>query len=625
MADPRGVTLPRWCARVAVGATRPHRPEEARGRAGPFTLYGPPGDSEVFTWASGTRALIFDGYIVDRRALTLELDCEPGAANAALVAAAFDRWGADLFHHVDGCYLAAIWDAAADRVVLGHDGLGRHPAFYATADGAVWFGPNVLSLATCGAVPTAPNRMSLALLALRYWPEAGATFFDAIHRVRPGHYLSVRPSGDLREQKHWDPLPDEDEPWLPEAQVLEEFEPALTRAVGRCMELEPQGIMLSGGVDSVTIAALAMAYVRAHGLAPLVAVSGRSGGTQSHEEVMQSRVTEVLGMPHLVSTTPEWRAGRDHIQLSLDLTPELPSPSTVYWVGTYMGFYRHTAREHLHVLLTGSGGDNWLSVGDAYAADLLAAGRLGELVQFLRSDLVTGGSSLGSVVRRRVWAFGVRPHLDTWWARLAPDGKRRYHRARWRERLPSWLAPDRTLRDDLIERLLQRRTSPLAADGRAPRSYYRHALRSYSNPYMHHENETAFHVDALCGLRLLSPYHDRRLVSFFNRIAPRTLVHGNRYKGLLRPVVARHLSGLGLERQNKTYDPEDMAREHDAVRTSIAAVLMDYSFDMLAGLGIVDRQGLLREAKAIGTASLPAMARMYGMLSAERWLEARVS
>jgi len=39
--------------------------------------------------------------------------------------------------------------------------------------------------------------------------------------------------------------------------VNEQFEPTLIGAVSRCMELDPEGIMLSGGLDSVTIAALA--------------------------------------------------------------------------------------------------------------------------------------------------------------------------------------------------------------------------------------------------------------------------------------------------------------------------------------------------------------------------------
>ncbi|MCC7007768.1 MAG: hypothetical protein IT184_03035 [Acidobacteria bacterium] len=619
------VSLPQWYARVSFDVRdRAHASMSGVPcrHAGPFTVYRPE-TAEALLWANGTRALIFDGYLFDRERTARELGCAEQASNATLVSAAFDRHGTGVFDALDGCYVAAIWDGETGRLIAGHDALGRHPVFYARTADALWLSSNVLSLAASGAVPVEPNRVSLALLGLRYWPEAGETFFQAVRRVRPGHYLVATAGGTPTEHRHWDPLPADDEPWLPEAQVLDEFEPALTRAVERCLSLTPQGIMLSGGVDSVTIAALACAHLRAHGQPPLVAVSGRTGGPLSSEEVMQSRVTAALGMPHVISTTPEWRRGRDHVRLSLDVTPELPSPSNVYWVGTYTGFYRRTAADGLRVLLTGSGGDNWLSVGDAHAADLLARGRGVQLYRFLRSDMTTGGAALNEVLYRRLWAFGIRPHVDVWWARLAPARKRRYHRRRWEERLPAWLAPDRELREDVIERLLARRTPALAADGRAPRSHYRHALRSYANPYMHHENETAFHVDALCGVRLLSPYHDKRLVSFFNRIAPATLVHGTRYKGLLRPVVARHLPSLGLDRQRKDYPADHAAEELAALRSSITAVWPDYQFDILAGLGVVDASRLSAERGAFHRAGFDGLARMYGLLSAERWLQAR--
>lgn len=620
------VTLPQWYARLS------HVPDDgapddrsASMRVGPFTVHGTFAGGGAHEWAEGTRTALFHGDLFDRHELAAAVGCAADASPAQLVAAAYERWGTDCFLHLDGCYLAAVWDGRSGQAVIGHDGLGRHPVFYVETPRGLWFSANVLSLAASRVVPPQPNRISLALLGVRYWPEAGETYFEAIRRLRPGHVLVVTPAGTVREQKVWELLPADDEPWLPEAQVLEEFEPALARAVARCMQLSPQGIMLSGGVDSVTIAALAAEFGRAHRLSPLAAVSGRSGGPLSYEEVMQERVAAALGMPLHLSTTAEWREGRDPIQLSLDLAPDLPSPGTVYWVGTYTGFYRRAARDGLQVLLTGAGGDNWLSVGDAHAADLLAHGRLRALMRFLRSDLTTGGRSVGSVMSRRLWAFGLRPHLDAWWGLVAPAAKRRFHRRRWEASLPAWLAPDRALRAALVDRLLARRTPSLAAGGRPPRSHYRHALRSYANPYMHHENETAFHVDAMCGVRLLSPYHDRRLVMFFHRISPDTLVYGTRYKGLLRPIVARHLPGLGLEAQRKVYEPSDMARETEDVRHSVGRALADHSFGILDGLGVVDREALSAERATIGGAGLARLGILYGLMSAERWLQVRAA
>jgi len=624
VAERPAIRLATWYAYLG----EPHVPASMGAgvtTAGPLTVVDPDQSCAIVAVDRGDTptAVLFDGYLFDRDVLARELGLARGASDGQVAAAAYGRWGSGALDRLDGCYLFAVWDGERDRLVIGHDGLGRHPAFYAAAQGRFCFGGNVQALAASGLVSSAPNRVALALLAFRYWPDAGRTYFEEIRRVRPGHYLDVRRDGSVTEHKYWDPLPADEEPWLPEEQVHAEFEPALARAVARCMAMEPQGIMLSGGVDSVTVAALAAIEVERLRRSPLIAVSGRLGpGEQSYEEVMQSRVSGALGMPHVISTQPEWLEGRDPIQRSLELTDTLPGPGFVFWVGTYTGFYRQTAARGLTTLLTGAGGDNWLSVGDAHAADLLRHLRLGALYRFLQSDLNTGGATLRGVAQRRLWRFGVRPILDAHLDRWLPARKARFHRRRWEERFPGWLCPDPELREAVFESVMHRRTPPRAADGRAPRSYYRHALRSYSNPYMHHENETGFHVSAMCGLRLLSPYHDRQLVSFFCRISPQTHVHGTRSKGLLRPVVERHLPRFGLERQQKVYAPDQQVRATSDFRTSLAKAWRDYKFDALADLGVADARGLITEVSTFETRGPHGLGCMYGLLSAERWTKA---
>jgi len=568
--------------------------------------------------AAGGSAVVVDGYLFDRDALALQLGLVHSTGTASLVAAAYERWGSEVFQKLDGSYLIAIWDATARRVLLGHDAVGRHPAFYALENGTLWFGSNVLALASSGCVPRRPNRLSVALTALGHWPDAGQTFFERIKRVRPGHYLEAT-SGHVTEHKYWDPLPGDDDPWLPDEEVVAEFEPALMRAVSRCMALGPQGIMLSGGVDSVTVAALAADYSAQHGTSAIAAVSGRTDGELAGEERMQSSVAQALRMRHLVSTTSQWTNGRDDVSLSLEITDQLPGPSRIYWVGTYTSFYRQTAAQGLDVLLTGSGGDNWLSVAEPHAADLIRGLRVGQLYRFVQTAMATGGLSPRVASRRILWNGGIRPIVDTLATQLVPGPKLRYHRRRWLAHLPAWLGSDKAFREHLVSNLVGRRMPGLASDGRAPRNYYRHSVRS-SNPYLHHEFETAFHMEGTCGLRLLSPYHDRQLIAFFNRIAPRVLLHGDRYKGLLRPVVARRLPGLGFESQKKAYAPEWEARHLSELRQSIARLWPGERFDALADLGIVDPGAVSGETDAIGTYGFTDLVRLFGLMSAERWI-----
>ena len=618
------INLPRWYARFStrtVGSSGTAVPDTVH--AGPLTVFSASAGCEIAVFGEHDSVALFDGFLFDRRELAKSCGVDVDAPTAQIIAEAYSQFGDRILEQLDGCYLVAIWDASQRRLLVGHDALGRHPVFYASTASALWFGSNILSLSASGNVSREPNRISLALAMLRYWPETGETFFQHVRRLQPGHCLRVSESLVVSERKYWDPLPDDDEPWLPEAQVLAEFEPALSAAVARCMALEPQGIMLSGGVDSVTIAALAAEYLRAHGLGPLVGVSGQTGLALSPEESMQRRVTDALGMEHDVSTLVDWRAGQNDVELSLAISGELPSPTSIYWVGTYVRFYRRTAARQIHTLLTGAGGDNWLGVAHTHVADLLGRMRLLSLSRFLSLSRRSAGYSFETLARRTLWENGVRPHVDSLWALIAPDSKARFHQRRWQRALPAWLCPDPDLQNELLERLVARRTPSLTATGKVPQSYYRHSLRRVAHSYMHHENETSFHIGNWCGVRLLSPYHDKRLVSFFNRISPDTLSLRNRYKGLLRPVVAARLPGLGLENQRKESSTDDGGESLRELRDGIEHVWPDQGFQTLHWLGVLDAgraAGLVDRVRARGFDDLT---RMFTMMNTERWLKAR--
>ena len=69
------------------------------------------------------------------------------------------------------------------------------------------------------------------------------------------------------------------------------------------------------------------------------------------------------------------------------------------------------------------------------------------------------------------------------------------------------------------------------------------------------------------------------------------LVHGGRYKGLLRPVVARHLPGLGLEDQRKDYPGDIQKRKLLEMQRSMSEVWPEFNFGTLDGLGVLARRG----------------------------------
>lgn len=625
------VTLPQWYARFSRRAARgPHaQAPVAPGarRVGPLDVYRASDGCDVATFGrpADPGVVLFDGYLFDRAAMKRELGMQAPASDAQIAAAVYERHGAAALDRLDGSYLVAIWDPRENRLIVGHDALGHHPVFYAETGDDLWITSNVLALPATDAVPRRPNRVSLGMAALLYWPASGDTFFESVRRLRPGRYLSASSGGAVHEIPYWSPWLDDGDAGLTEQEAREQFEPMLVKAIGRCMELAPEGILLSGGLDSVTIAALAAEHAKAYGTPLVRAVSGRRDHVPAAEEPMQTAVATALGMDHLVAHESEWMGTRSSVEMSLAIVDQLPGPSRIYWVGAYMAFYRFVAERGVHVALTGSGGDNWVSVIDAFAAHAMRRFDVGGLVRHFRSWTGTGGISFRSAAHHLLWSGGLRLLLDSYSARWVPSLKARYHQQRAFQAIPEWLCPDQALKDALADTLYNQRPAALTPDGRVPRNFYRHSQRSTINPYFQYEFEVGFHVESTCGLRLLSPYHDKRVVRFLNSIPPDVLLSGQSYKGMLRPIAESRLPKLGLASQRKVYGQgvqDDQSREFlDGLRAAWPASRLD----RLGALGVVDPDAAHRALVASGSTTFDEGVSMYALLSAERWLAAHAA
>lgn len=620
----RPIALPQWYARFDA-ARSPRVGGDDTLQVGPFTVARAESGCEVATGGdpADPTVVIFDGYLFDRRRLRTEFGLASTAPDAEIALAVFERLGPGALDRLDGSYLVAHWNPRERRLILGHDALGHHPVYYAELSGALWFTANVLALPAAGIVDRRPNRVSLAMAALLYWPPAGETFFEKVKRLRPGHYLAVTPNGHWTESFYWTPYLDDDDPGLTAREAWDQFEPTLVGSIDRCMELAPDGIMLSGGLDSVTIAALAAEYAARHHTPLICAISGRRDSPRADEEPMQSATAEALGMRHIVAYESQWQRGQSGVDLSLACAPELPGPSRISWVGAYIEFYRLAVAEGVHVALTGSGGDNWAGIDDSFAAQAMRTFQWRAVARHMASWMGTGGMSLRKAALHMLWSGGVRLILDSHAARHFPSLKRRYHEWRAVSAQPDWLCPDRELKQALGEALYRQRPAALSKEGRVPKNFYRHAPRAQTNPYYQYEYEVAFHIDSSCGLRLLSPYHDKQVVRFLNSIPPEVLLHGDSYKGILRPLAEKRLPNLGLTQQRKAHSTDIEVAHYRELRDPVFAAWPTHSLARLSDLGVIDGPATRRAfAPRVITAS-DDLVTMYALMSADRWVDAR--
>ena len=601
---PDSPLLPQWYVLVD-----PDRPQAV-------TLQGVADDCFTAQFGPDNRNLaLFAGFLFDRAQLIQELGLDSASSDVAVLISAWYR--------LDGNYLMAIWDASKKHLTIGRDAMGFYPVYYSSYQGRLWFGPNVLALAHSGELPCVPNRQSLALRLANSTPSQGETFFGGIRRLPPGHRLAWQTGSQPELNAYWDPLPNDDEPWLAEDQVLEEFETRLQQAIDRCLQLSPDGITFSGGLDSTAVATLATATTTRSGIPPLTAYSAIAppGYPGDDGESWQQLVTDFLGLPYRSSDARQRLGNRTLMEANLEEVPRLPAPTMVWWVGAFLRFYRSISEQGSQCLLTGNGGDDWLGVPEWWAADLLRSGRLGTATRFLRSSIRSGGRSWRYGVQELIWRRGLRTLLESHWSRLAPGHSDGIKRRRLERSVPPWLCPSVEDRRQLLDTLHLRRASLLDPSGTRPGSVLRHLNRhALESPFVQFERERNFHEERMVGLLLLHPFLDRQWVEFATRVSPETLLHGGQYKGLLRPILRHHLPGLAIETQRKGYPAQGQDFLQQSFASSLPLAWQSTQIKALQDLSLIDGGSLL-EAGSAQTTSHLERTQLFTLLSTECWVE----
>src|SRR6266404_2750576 len=232
--------------------------------------------------------VIFDGTLYNRHELQRDLGeflAAAATSDAELILAAYQRWGEDLLPRLRGAFALIICDTSREVLLGLRDPVGIYPMFYAeNRDGWV-ISTSVDVLIRQPNVSTGVNRAALADFMLDRFPMMEETFLDGVSRVPPGHVLRVARDGH-RSFRYWDPAPDGRVKWLTPDEV-ERFDELLDQAVGRSLSFGSPGILLSGGLDSVSVAAVAAQRAGNMGSPKPLALSLVFPGADVNEEIVQ--------------------------------------------------------------------------------------------------------------------------------------------------------------------------------------------------------------------------------------------------------------------------------------------------------------------------------------------------
>jgi asparagine synthase (glutamine-hydrolysing) len=172
----------------------------------------------------------------------------------------YEEHGAAMVERLEGMYAFALWDGRREELLVGRDRFGEKPLFYTEQHGELHFASELDALlAGIDGVPEIDAASVDAFFVFGYvpWP---ASMVSGVKQLPPGHLLRWDGSSKLvRVNRYWEPA--DAAPQSPCAafdDLVAETGRVLDRAVrSRLIADAPLGVLLSGGLDSVLVAALA--------------------------------------------------------------------------------------------------------------------------------------------------------------------------------------------------------------------------------------------------------------------------------------------------------------------------------------------------------------------------------
>ncbi len=220
--------------------------------------------------------------------------------------------GRDFVHELNGMYALALYDQDDDSLLLVRDRLGIKPLYWTKLmSGGIVFASEIKALFASGLLEAEVDEQAVSSYLAHGYVPAPKTLFKGINKLPPGHMLEASGDGSLKIERYWRAHMAAD---LPEGRdAIENHLVDLLRDSVR-LQLRsdvPIGVLLSGGLDSGLVVALAAEQsdqalntftVRFEGApvdeSPLAASVAKRYGTR-HEELLLSTSSVTRLLPKL--------------------------------------------------------------------------------------------------------------------------------------------------------------------------------------------------------------------------------------------------------------------------------------------------------------------------------------
>ncbi|ERM81019.1 hypothetical protein P872_11495 [Rhodonellum psychrophilum GCM71 = DSM 17998] len=366
-----------------------------------------PAGHQPMVSSCGGFAIIFNGEIYNheelRNTLGNNISFKGHSDTESILYYLIDN-GIDGVKDFNGIFSFAFLDIKFMKLYLSRDPFGVKPLYYFHGSNTLMFSSEIRPIKSIVKAKILDKDALSCLLRLRYNP-APDTLYLGIKKVHPGHILEVDLNSEkfsFFEKPYFNlKLPQiiipnkEDEVTL----YGQYFEKAIQRQL---LSDVPIGILLSGGVDSAMVAAIAQKYSNS----PLKAFTIGFEGDHYEDEILDAGVTaDYLGLEHHFKKI----TFDDFLSIFKKCAEIVEEPlATTSIIPMY--YLSELASKHVKVVLTGQGADEPLGGYPKYKSELILD-RIPLSFQKALKLILSGFSFKNEKLNRGVSALGLSDEL----------------------------------------------------------------------------------------------------------------------------------------------------------------------------------------------------------------------
>ena len=229
-----------------------------QAQLGHLALHVTPEDAlEPQPVVDGELVLVADARIDNRDELLAVLDARrlpDQPTDADLILAAYRRWGDESPAHLIGDFAFAIWDSDSRRLFCARDPMAMRMVYMHSTPRLLVFATELKQVLAVPGVPVELDEATAAKYLIGDFDTPDTTHYAGVGAVPAGHALAVDASGQ-RMWRFWDIDPERRVRHRDERDYIEHFLDIFKGSVqARARAIRPLGVLLSGGMDSGSVA-----------------------------------------------------------------------------------------------------------------------------------------------------------------------------------------------------------------------------------------------------------------------------------------------------------------------------------------------------------------------------------